>query len=188
MATRTSWPTRPRPRSTAGGWHGISTMTEPWVAGNSRDKTSSASRCSLGNEEACHGKALLRNRRKSPGPGPRDDVGAERQPRTGIPADRLVSRRAKRNGAVRMAPKRRAAHRWAGAGDAGLPFSFSLGGEAVAMVARKINARPARDRALLECPKRTRVGDGRFFVSSAKNRGVTSQECAAAAYGKCRTA
>ena len=87
-ATRTSCKQKEEAKSRAGcSGIGISTMTEPLGAGNSREYDILGIKMFDSAELRVHmtGKAILRTGAKTPGPGPRDDVGADRRPRARHP-------------------------------------------------------------------------------------------------------
>ena len=106
------------------------------------------------------------------GPGPRDDVGADRRARARHPGrGRRWSRRAT------PTPRRSA---WAPT----RPAARRSPGAAVAMVSRKIRAKARKLAAhLLEVSEEDLEWElGRFYVRSAPDRGASIQECAMAAY------
>ena len=90
---------------------GISTMTEPLGAGNSREYDILGIKMFDSAELRVHmtGKAILRTGREVPGPGPRDHVGADRRPRARHPGRGHRGRggrhrhRAVRDGHLRLA-------------------------------------------------------------------------------------
>ena len=153
---------------------GISTMTEPLGAGNSREYDILGIKMFDSAELRVHatGKALLRTGAKSQGQGHETTWAQIVSHELGIPAADVVVE----EGDTDTAPFGMGTY---------ASRSTPVAGAAVAMVARKIKAKARKLAAhLLEVSEEDVEWElGRFFVRSAPNRGVTIQECAAAAYG-----
>jgi carbon-monoxide dehydrogenase large subunit len=153
---------------------GISTMTEPLGAGNSREYDILGIKMFDSAELRVHptGKAILRTGAKTQGQGHETTWAQIVAHELGIPAaDVLVE-----EGDTDTAPFGMGTY---------ASRSTPVAGAAVAMVARKIRAKARKLAAhLLEVSEEDIEWElGRFYVRSASARGVSIQECAAAAYG-----
>jgi carbon-monoxide dehydrogenase large subunit len=153
---------------------GISTMTEPLGAGNSREYDIIGIKMFDSAELRVHptGKALLRTGARSQGQGHETTWAQIVAHELGIPAaDVLVE-----EGDTDTAPYGMGTY---------ASRSTPVAGAAVAMVSRKIRAKARKLAAhLLEVSEEDVEWElGRFYVRGAHNRGVTIQECAMAAYG-----
>ncbi len=152
---------------------GISTMTEPLGAGNSREYDILGIKMFDSAELRVHatGKALLRTGAKSQGQGHETTWAQIVAHELGIPADDIVVE----EGDTDTAPFGMGTY---------ASRSTPVAGAAVAMVARKVRAKARKLAAhLLEVSEEDIEWElGRFYVRGAKDRGVTIQECAVAAY------
>jgi carbon-monoxide dehydrogenase large subunit len=153
---------------------GISTMTEPLGAGNSREYDIIGIKMFDSAELRVHltGKAILRTGAKSQGQGHETTWAQIVTHELGIPAADIVVE----EGDTDTAPFGMGTY---------ASRSTPVAGAAVAMAARKVRAKARKLAAhLLEAAEEDIEWElGRFFVRSAPNRGVTIQECAMAAYG-----
>jgi carbon-monoxide dehydrogenase large subunit len=152
---------------------GISTMTEPLGAGNSREYDILGIKMFDSAELRVHmtGKAILRTGAKSQGQGHETTWAQIVAHELGIPADDIVVE----EGDTDTAPFGMGTY---------ASRSTPVAGAAVAMVARKIRAKARKLAAhLLEVSEEDVEWElGRFYVRSSPDRGVSIQECAAAAY------
>ncbi len=152
---------------------GISTMTEPLGAGNSREYDILGIKMFDSAELRVHmtGKAILRTGAKTQGQGHETTWAQIVAHELGIPADDVVVE----EGDTDTAPFGMGTY---------ASRSTPVAGAAVAMVSRKIRAKARKIAAhLLEVSEEDIEWElGRFFVRSAPDRGVTIQECAMAAY------
>jgi carbon-monoxide dehydrogenase large subunit len=152
---------------------GISTMTEPLGAGNSREYDILGIKMFDSAELRVHmsGKALLRTGAKSQGQGHETTWAQIVAHELGIPAEDIVVE----EGDTDTAPFGMGTY---------ASRSTPVAGAAVAMVARKIRAKARKIAAhLLEVSEEDIEWElGRFYVRSNQDRGVTIQECAMAAY------
>ena len=152
---------------------GISTMTEPLGAGNSREYDILGIKMFDSAELRIHmtGKALLRTGAKSQGQGHETTWAQIVAHELGIPAQDVVVE----EGDTDTAPFGMGTY---------ASRSTPVAGAAVAMVSRKIRAKARKIAAhLLEISEEDVEWElGRFYVRSNPERGVTIQECAAAAY------
>lgn len=152
---------------------GISTMTEPLGAGNSREYDILGIKMFDSAELRVHmsGKAILRVGAKSQGQGHETTWAQIVSHELGIPAEDIVVE----EGDTDTAPFGMGTY---------ASRSTPVAGAAVAMVSRKIRAKARKIAAhLLEVSEEDIEWElGRFYVRSAKERGVTIQECAMAAY------
>lgn len=152
---------------------GISTMTEPLGAGNSREYDILGIKMFDSAELRVHvsGKAILRTGAKSQGQGHETTWAQIVTHELGIPAEDIVVE----EGDTDTAPFGMGTY---------ASRSTPVAGAAVAMVSRKIRAKARKIAAhLLEVSEEDIEWElGRFYVRSAKERGVTIQECAMAAY------
>lgn len=152
---------------------GISTMTEPLGAGNSREYDILGIKMFDSAELRVHmtGKAILRTGAKSQGQGHETTWAQIVAHELGIPADDVVVE----EGDTDTAPFGMGTY---------ASRSTPVAGAAVAMVSRKIRAKSRKIAAhLLEVSEEDIEWElGRFYVRSSPDRGVTIQECAMAAY------
>jgi carbon-monoxide dehydrogenase large subunit len=152
---------------------GISTMTEPLGAGNSREYDILGIKMFDSAELRVHmtGKAILRTGAKSQGQGHETTWAQIVAHELGIPAEDVVVE----EGDTDTAPFGMGTY---------ASRSTPVAGAAVAMVSRKIRAKARKLAAhLLEVSEEDVEWElGRFYVRSAPERGVTIQECAMAAY------
>jgi aerobic carbon-monoxide dehydrogenase large subunit len=152
---------------------GISTMTEPLGAGNSREYDILGIKMFDAAELRVHmtGRAILRTGAKSQGQGHETTWAQIVAHELGIPADDVVVE----EGDTDTAPFGMGTY---------ASRSTPVAGAAVSMVARKIRAKARRIAAhLLEVSEEDVEWElGRFYLRSAPDRGVTIQECAMAAY------
>ena len=152
---------------------GISTMTEPLGAGNSREYDILGIKMFDSAELRVHmtGKAILRTGAKTQGQGHETTWAQIVAHELGIPADDVVVE----EGDTDTAPFGMGTY---------ASRSTPVAGAAVAMVSRKIRAKARKLAAhLLEVSEEDLDWElGRFYVRSAPDRGVTIQECAMAAY------
>ncbi len=152
---------------------GISTMTEPLGAGNSREYDILGIKMFDSAQLRVHmtGKAILRTGAKSQGQGHETTWAQIVAHELGIPADDIVVE----EGDTDTAPFGMGTY---------ASRSTPVAGAAVAMVSRKIRAKARKIAAhLLEVSEEDIEWElGRFYVRSSKDRGVTIQECAMAAY------
>jgi aerobic carbon-monoxide dehydrogenase large subunit len=152
---------------------GISTMTEPLGAGNSREYDILGIKMFDSAELKVHmsGKAILRTGAKSQGQGHETTWAQIIAHELGIPADDVVVE----EGDTDTAPFGMGTY---------ASRSTPVAGAAVAMVARKIRAKARKLAAhLLEVSEEDIEWElGRFYVRSSPQRGVSIQECAMAAY------
>jgi carbon-monoxide dehydrogenase large subunit len=153
---------------------GISTMTEPLGAGNSREYDILGIKMFDSAELRVHptGKAILRTGAKTQGQGHETTWAQIVSHELGIPAADVVVE----EGDTDTAPFGMGTY---------ASRSTPVAGAAVSMVARKIRAKARKLAAhLLEVSEEDVEWElGRFYVRSAPDRGVTIQECAMAAYG-----
>ncbi|MFO7192547.1 aerobic carbon-monoxide dehydrogenase large subunit [Thermocrispum sp.] len=153
---------------------GISTMTEPLGAGNSREYDILGIKMFDSAELRIHptGKALLRIGSKTQGQGHETTFAQIVSHELGIPADDVVVE----HGDTDTAPFGMGTY---------ASRSTPVAGAATAMVARKIRAKARAIAAhLLEASEEDVEWElGRFYLRSSPERGVTIQECAMAAYG-----
>ncbi|NMH96347.1 aerobic carbon-monoxide dehydrogenase large subunit [Pseudonocardia acidicola] len=152
---------------------GISTMTEPLGAGNSREYDILGIKMFDSAELRVHptGKALLRTGAKTQGQGHETTWAQIVSHELGIPAsDVLVE-----EGDTDTAPFGMGTY---------ASRSTPVAGAAVSMVSRKVRAKARKLAAhLLEVSEEDVEWElGRFYVRGAESRGVTIQECAMAAY------
>jgi aerobic carbon-monoxide dehydrogenase large subunit len=152
---------------------GISTMTEPLGAGNSREYDILGIKMFDSAELRVHmsGKAILRTGAKTQGQGHETTWAQIVAHELGIPADDIVVE----EGDTDTAPFGMGTY---------ASRSTPVAGAAVSMVSRKIRAKARKIAAhLLEVSEEDIEWElGRFYVRSNKDRGVTIQECAMAAY------
>jgi carbon-monoxide dehydrogenase large subunit len=152
---------------------GISTMTEPLGAGNSREYDILGIKMFDSAELRVHptGKAILRTGAKSQGQGHETTWAQIVSHELGIPAADVVVE----EGDTDTAPFGMGTY---------ASRSTPVAGAAVSMVARKIRAKARKLAAhLLEVSEEDVEWElGRFYVRSAPDRGVSIQECAMAAY------
>jgi aerobic carbon-monoxide dehydrogenase large subunit len=152
---------------------GISTMTEPLGAGNSREYDILGIKMFDSAELRVHmtGKALLRTGARSQGQGHETTWAQIVAHELGLPAEDVVVE----EGDTDTAPFGMGTY---------ASRSTPVAGAAVAMVSRKIRAKARKIAAhLLEISEEDVEWElGRFYVRSQPDRGVTIQECAAAAY------
>jgi carbon-monoxide dehydrogenase large subunit len=152
---------------------GISTMTEPLGAGNSREYDILGIKMFDSAELRVHmtGKAILRTGAKTQGQGHETTWAQIVAHELGIPADDIVVE----EGDTDTAPFGMGTY---------ASRSTPVAGAAVAMVSRKIRAKARKIAAhLLEVSEEDVEWElGRFFVRGAQDRGVSIQECAMAAY------
>lgn len=152
---------------------GISTMTEPLGAGNSREYDILGIKMFDSAELRVHmtGKAILRTGAKSQGQGHETTWAQIVAHELGLPADDIVVE----EGDTDTAPFGMGTY---------ASRSTPVAGAAVAMVSRKIRAKARKIAAhLLEVSEEDVEWElGRFYVRSAPTRGVTIQDCAYAAY------
>ena len=153
---------------------GISTMTEPLGAGNSREYDILGIKMFDSAELRVHptGKAILRTGAKTQGQGHETTWAQIVSHELGIPAADVVVE----EGDTDTAPFGMGTY---------ASRSTPVAGAAVAMVARKIRAKARKLAAhLLEVSEEDVEWElGRFYVRSAPDRGVSIQDCAMAAYG-----
>ncbi|MGA0066595.1 MAG: molybdopterin cofactor-binding domain-containing protein, partial [Candidatus Nanopelagicales bacterium] len=152
---------------------GISTMTEPLGAGNSREYDIIGIKMFDSAELRVHmtGKAILRTGAKTQGQGHETTWAQIVAHELGIPAEDIVVE----EGDTDTAPFGMGTY---------ASRSTPVAGAAVAMVARKIRAKARKIAAhLLEVSEEDIEWElGRFYVRSSPDRGVSIQECAMAAY------
>jgi carbon-monoxide dehydrogenase large subunit len=152
---------------------GISTMTEPLGAGNSREYDIIGIKMFDSAELRVHmtGKAILRTGAKTQGQGHETTWAQIVAHELGIPADDIVVE----EGDTDTAPFGMGTY---------ASRSTPVAGAAVAMVARKIRAKARKIAAhLLEVSEEDIEWElGRFYVRGNQERGVTIQDCALAAY------
>ncbi len=152
---------------------GISTMTEPLGAGNSREYDILGIKMFDSAELRIHmtGKAILRTGAKSQGQGHETTWAQIVAHELGIPAEDIVVE----EGDTDTAPFGMGTY---------ASRSTPVAGAAVAMVSRKIRAKARKIAAhLLEISEEDVEWElGRFYVRSHPDTGVTIQECAMAAY------
>jgi aerobic carbon-monoxide dehydrogenase large subunit len=152
---------------------GISTMTEPLGAGNSREYDILGIKMFDSAELRIHmtGKALLRTGAKSQGQGHETTWAQIVAHELGIPAEDVIVE----EGDTDTAPFGMGTY---------ASRSTPVAGAAVSMVSRKIRAKARKIAAhLLEVSEEDIEWElGRFYVRSNPERGVTIQEAAAAAY------
>src|SRR5205085_5779968 len=152
---------------------GISTMTEPLGAGNSREYDILGIKMFDSAELRVHmtGKAILRTGAKTQGQGHETTWAQIVAHELGLPAEDI----AVEEGDTDTAPFGMGTY---------ASRSTPVAGAAVAMAARKIRAKARRLAAhLLEVSEEDVERElGRFYVRSAPDRGVTITECAMAAY------
>jgi carbon-monoxide dehydrogenase large subunit len=152
---------------------GISTMTEPLGAGNSREYDILGIKMFDSAELRVHmtGKAILRTGAKTQGQGHETTWAQIVAHELGIPADDVLVE----EGDTDTAPYGMGTY---------ASRSTPVAGAAVAMVSRKVRAKARKLAAhLLEVSEEDIEWElGRFYVRSSPERGVSIQECAAAAY------
>jgi carbon-monoxide dehydrogenase large subunit len=152
---------------------GISTMTEPLGAGNSREYDILGIKMFDSAELRVHmtGKAILRTGAKSQGQGHETTWAQIVAHELGIPADDVIVE----EGDTDTAPFGMGTY---------ASRSTPVAGAAVAMVSRKIRAKARKLAAhLLEASEEDIEWElGRFYLRGDPDRGVTIQECAMAAY------
>jgi carbon-monoxide dehydrogenase large subunit len=152
---------------------GISTMSEPLGAGNSREYDILGIKMFDSAELRVHmtGKALLRAGTRAQGQGHETTWAQIVAHELGIPADDVTVE----EGDTDTAPFGMGTY---------ASRSTPVAGAAIAMVARKVRAKARRLAAhLLEVSEEDVEWElGRFYVRGAPERGVTIQECAMAAY------
>ncbi|MDE0700655.1 MAG: aerobic carbon-monoxide dehydrogenase large subunit [Acidimicrobiaceae bacterium] len=152
---------------------GISTMTEPLGAGNSREYDILGIKMFDSAELRVHmtGKAILRTGAKTQGQGHETTWAQIVAHELGIPADDILVE----EGDTDTAPFGMGTY---------ASRSTPVAGAAVAMVSRKIRAKARKIAAhLLEVSEEDIEWElGRFYVRGAQDRGVSIQECAMAAY------
>ena len=152
---------------------GISTMTEPLGAGNSREYDILGIKMFDSAELRVHmtGKAILRTGAMNQGQGHQTTWAQIVAHELGIPADDVTVE----EGDTDTAPFGMGTY---------ASRSTTVAGAAVAMVSRKIRAKARKIAAhLLEVSEEDIEWElGRFYVRSNKERGVTIQDCALAAY------
>jgi carbon-monoxide dehydrogenase large subunit len=153
---------------------GISTMTEPLGAGNSREYDILGIKMFDSAELRVHGtgRAILRTGAKTQGQGHETTWAQIIAHELGIPADDIVVE----EGDTDTAPFGMGTY---------ASRSTPVAGAAVAMAARKVRAKSRKLAAhLLEVSEEDVEWElGRFYVRSSPERGVSIQECAMAAYG-----
>ena len=152
---------------------GISTMTEPLGAGNSREYDILGIKMFDSAELKVHmtGKAIVRTGARTQGQGHETTWAQIVAHELGIPAEDIVVE----EGDTDTAPFGMGTY---------TSRSTPVAGAAVAMVSRKIRAKARKLAAhLLEVSEEDIEWElGRFYIRSAPDRGVTIQECAMAAY------
>src|SRR5713101_3213070 len=152
---------------------GISTMTEPLGAGNSREYDILGIKMFDSAELKVHitGKAIVRTGTRGQGQGHETTWAQIVSHELGIPAEDVVVE----EGDTDTAPFGMGTY---------ASRSTPVAGAAVAMVSRKIRAKARKLAAhLLEVSEEDVEWElGRFYIRSAPDRGVTIQECAMAAY------
>jgi carbon-monoxide dehydrogenase large subunit len=152
---------------------GISTMTEPLGAGNSREYDILGIKMFDSAELRVHltGKAILRTGAKTQGQGHETTWAQIVAHELGLPAEDVLVE----EGDTDTAPFGMGTY---------ASRSTPVAGAAVSMVSRKIRAKARKLAAhLLEVSEEDLEWElGRFFVRSAPDRGATIQECAMAAY------
>ncbi len=152
---------------------GISTMTEPLGAGNSREYDILGIKMFDSAELRVHptGKAVLRTGAKTQGQGHETTWAQIVAHELGLPAEDIVVE----EGDTDTAPFGMGTY---------ASRSTPVAGAAVSMVSRKIRAKARKLAAhLLEVSEEDVEWElGRFYVRGVPDRGVTIQECAAAAY------
>ncbi|GAA2560926.1 aerobic carbon-monoxide dehydrogenase large subunit [Pseudonocardia hydrocarbonoxydans] len=152
---------------------GISTMTEPLGAGNSREYDILGIKMFDSAELRVHmtGKAILRVGAKSQGQGHETTWGQIVAHELGIPAADVIVE----EGDTDTAPFGMGTY---------ASRSTPVAGAAISMVARKVRAKARKLAAhLLECSEEDVEWElGRLYVRGAPHRGATIQECAMAAY------
>jgi carbon-monoxide dehydrogenase large subunit len=152
---------------------GISTMTEPLGAGNSREYDILGIKMFDSAELRVHmtGKAILRVGAKSQGQGHETTWGQIVAHELGIPAADVIVE----EGDTDTAPFGMGTY---------ASRSTPVAGAAIAMASRKVRAKARKLAAhLLECSEEDVEWElGRFYVRGAPDRGATIQECAMAAY------
>ncbi|MGQ0576637.1 MAG: molybdopterin cofactor-binding domain-containing protein, partial [Pseudonocardia sp.] len=152
---------------------GISTMTEPLGAGNSREYDILGIKMFDSAELRVHmtGKAILRTGAKTQGQGHETTWAQIVAHELGIPAEDVVVE----EGDTDTAPFGMGTY---------ASRSTPVAGAAVAMASRKVRAKARKLAAhLLECSEEDVEWElGRFYVRGAPERGATIQECAMAAY------
>ena len=152
---------------------GISTMTEPLGAGNSREYDILGIKMFDSAELRIHmsGKALLRTGSRGQGTGHETTWAQIVAHELGIPADDILVE----EGDTDTAPFGMGTY---------ASRSTPVAGAAIAMVARKIRAKARKIAAhLLEVSEEDIEWElGRFYVRGNESRGVTIQDCAMAAY------
>jgi carbon-monoxide dehydrogenase large subunit len=152
---------------------GISTMTEPLGAGNSREYDILGIKMFDSAELRVHmtGKAMLRTGSRGQGTGHETTWAQIVAHELGIPADDIVVE----EGDTDTAPFGMGTY---------ASRSTPVAGAAIAMAARKVRAKSRKIAAhLLEVSEEDIEWElGRFYVRSNKERGVSIQECAMAAY------
>jgi carbon-monoxide dehydrogenase large subunit len=152
---------------------GISTMTEPLGAGNSREYDILGIKMFDSAELKIHmtGKAIVRTGARGQGQGHETTWAQIVAHELGIPADDIVVE----EGDTDTAPFGMGTY---------ASRSTPVAGAAIAMVSRKIRAKARKLAAhLLEASEEDIEWElGRFYIRSAPDRGVTIQECAMAAY------
>jgi carbon-monoxide dehydrogenase large subunit len=152
---------------------GISTMSEPLGAGNSREYDILGIKMFDSAELRVHmtGKAILRTGARGQGQGHETTWGQIVAHELGIPADDVTVE----EGDTDTAPFGMGTY---------ASRSTPVAGAAIAMVCRKVRAKARKLAAhLLEVSEEDIDWElGRFYVRSAPDRGVTIQECAMAAY------
>ena len=152
---------------------GISTMTEPLGAGNSREYDILGIKMFDSAELRVHmtGKAILRTGAKTQGQGHETTWAQIVAHELGIPAEDIVVE----EGDTDTAPFGMGTY---------ASRSTPVAGAAVSMAARKVRAKARKIAAhLLEVSEEDIEWElGRFYVRSNSDRGVTIQECAMAAY------
>src|SRR5262249_23910718 len=152
---------------------GISTMTEPLGAGNSREYDILGIKMFDSAELRVHmtGKAILRTGAKTQGQGHETTWAQIVAHELGLPAEDIVVE----EGDTDTAPFGMGTY---------ASRSTPVAGAAVAMVARKVRAKARKIAAhLLEVSEEDIAWElGRFYIRSSPDRGVSIQECAMAAY------
>jgi aerobic carbon-monoxide dehydrogenase large subunit len=152
---------------------GISTMTEPLGAGNSREYDILGIKMFDSAELKVHmtGKAIVRTGARGQGQGHETTWAQIVAHELGIPAEDIVVE----EGDTDTAPFGMGTY---------ASRSTPVAGAAVAMVSRKIRAKARKLAAhLLEASEEDIEWElGRFYIRSSPDRGVTIQECAMAAY------
>jgi carbon-monoxide dehydrogenase large subunit len=156
---------------------GISTMTEPLGAGNSREYDILGIKMFDSAELRIHmsGKAILRTGSRGQGTGHETTWAQIVAHELGIPADDILVE----EGDTDTAPFGMGTY---------ASRSTPVAGAAIAMVARKIRAKARKIAAhLLEVSEEDIEWElGRFYVRGNESRGVTIQDCAMAAYSNMR--